>query len=214
MPFYRRFNHFPAQDPSEAFRHVVGDYLCGRCSGDGTGHLGRLRGLDAGILHRRTGRYSAAKHSGEHGRSTLPPHGRTSLADKPPQCVAIPLLVCAGTSSACNRFERVHGDCSEELSPPMGRTIYAILRHGLYVHSGAVGSARKRCPENYVSGSGRRVAKERVAAGDPESAAPPVGFALYDVGGSCVCGHGVASRADGMDRSAPAYLPTSRSIRR
>ena len=40
VPFYRRGHHLPAQDPSEAFRHVADGCLCGRHGGDGAGHLG------------------------------------------------------------------------------------------------------------------------------------------------------------------------------
>ena len=128
VPFCRRGHHLPAQDPSEAFRHVADGCLCGRHGGDGAGHLGRLCGSDAGLLHRRSGRDSAAQPGGEHGRGTLPPDGRPSLADEPPCRVAIPLLVCAGLGSAGSRSDRVHGDCREGLSPAVGHAVHAGLR--------------------------------------------------------------------------------------
>ena len=48
----------------------------------------RLHGSDAGLLHRRSGRDSAAQPGGEHGRGALPPDGRPALADEPPCRVA------------------------------------------------------------------------------------------------------------------------------
>ena len=161
VPFCRRGHHLPAQDPSEAFSHVADGCLCGRHGGDGAGHLGRLYGSDAGLLHRRSGRDSAAQPGGEHGRGTLRPDGGPSLADQPPYRVAIPLLVCAGLGSAGRRSGRVHGDCREGLSPAMGHAVHAGLRDGLYVRGGAGLGARKQCQGNSAGGGGGSLARER-----------------------------------------------------
>ena len=176
VPFCRRGRHLPAQDPSEAFRHVADGCLCGRRGGDGAGHLGRLYRSDAGLLHRGPGRDPAAQPGGERSRGALRPDGGPSLADEPPHAVAIPLLVCAGSGSAGSRSGRVHGDCREGLSLAVGHAVHADLWDGLYVRGGAGLGARRPCQGNSAGGSRGSLAGERVPGEPP--AADALGWVL------------------------------------